>query len=123
MIHIRQSLSKRSSLILSAIILTLPVFCWFSIFMYVVFDQTYFMDEIFSKIDTASSLVTIFIMVGLPALAIFLINLPYIDFTMGRSNSALEGKFKFDINSKALFISSLSILLMIIAVLASFRNS
>lgn len=123
MIHIRQSLSKRSGLILSAIILTLPVFCWFSIFMYVVFGQSYFMDEIFSKIDSASSIITIFIMVGLPALAIFLINLPYIDLAMGRSNHAIEGKFRFDINSKTAFISGLSILLMIIAVLASFRNS
>ena len=81
------------------------------------------MDEIFAKIDRVSSLLTILIMVGLPALTVLVINLPYFELNFGKSNSNLEGKFRLKINSTTSLITGISILLVITAILASFRNS
>lgn len=123
MLHIHNPISKRTSIFLSSLLLLLPVFCWLSIFMYVVFHQTFLMDEIFAKIDRVSSLLTILIMVGLPALTVLVINLPYFELNFGKSNSNLEGKFRLKINSTTSLITGISILLVITAILASFRNS
>lgn len=123
MVHIHNPISKRTSLFVSSLLLLLPVFCWLSIFMYVVFHQTFLMDEIFVKINRVSSLLSILIMVGLPLLTILMINLPYFELNFGKSNSNLEGKFRLRMNSTSSLITGISVLLVITAILASFRNS
>ena len=122
MFHMHYPISKRTSLFLSSLFLLLPAFCWLSIFMHVVFHQNFLMDEVFAKIDGVSSLLTILILVGLPMLSILVINLPFLEINLGKSNSYLTGKFDLRLNSTSSLISVISILLVITAILASFRN-
>lgn len=120
--HIHNPITPRAGIFLSAVLLVMPALCWFSVLMFVVFGQSYFMNEVVARIDSVSSLFTISILVGFPLFAIVLINLPNLDLMIERTNSIFQSRMKIKISAISKIVTLLSILLIISALLGSFRG-
>ena len=99
--------TKTSSLrqfIIGSILMFMPVFFFFSVFMEQVMQNSYLVENIFVKLDRVNMGISAFMMMGFPAIAALINLIPLIKLNIRKEGRDINGSFSFTLRTLNIII-------------------